>query len=141
MENALPSIMLGLLVFSSNLYYKERFDTPITVNVTCLLALSGTKLNMKYAAFKKSKKKLSNLVYIILTKVFSGIFIAILQSLPKTPETKVIDLLLIKCISMSILLTLLQIIHVQSGMLIKICNQTLNKEYKVFTTIENTLYS
>ena len=120
MENALPSILLGLLVFSSNLYYKERFDTAISVNVTCLLALSGTKLNMKYAAFKKSKKKLSNLVYIKLTKVFSGIFIAILQSLPKTPETKVIDLLLIKCISMSILLTLLQIIHVQSGKLIKI---------------------
>ena len=40
-ENALPSILLGILVYSSNLYYRERFDTAVTVNVTCLLAMSG----------------------------------------------------------------------------------------------------
>ena len=33
------------MVFSSNFYYNERFEAAITVNVTCLLAMSGSFLS------------------------------------------------------------------------------------------------
>ena len=77
LQNALPSILLSIIVYMSNSYYKEKFEAAITVNVTCLLAMSG-------------------------------IFIAVFQSLPKTPSIKTIDLLQIKSILISTLITLLQ---------------------------------
>ena len=44
LQNALPNILLSIVVFSSNLYYKDRFEAAIAVNVTCLLAMSGNFL-------------------------------------------------------------------------------------------------
>ena len=41
LQSVLPSILLTLVVFSSNLYYMERFEAAVTVNVTCLLSLSS----------------------------------------------------------------------------------------------------
>ena len=41
LQNVLPSILLTIVVFSSNLYYKERFEAAVTVNVTCLLSISS----------------------------------------------------------------------------------------------------
>ena len=41
LQNALPNMLLSIVVFSSNLYYNERFEAAIAVNVTCLLAMSG----------------------------------------------------------------------------------------------------
>ena len=41
LQNMLPNILLSIIVFSSNLYYQQRFDAAVPVNVTCLLAMSG----------------------------------------------------------------------------------------------------
>ncbi len=48
LQNALPNMLLSIVVFSSNLYYNERFEAAITVNVTCLLAMSGTTLSFLF---------------------------------------------------------------------------------------------
>ena len=41
LQHVLPNILLSIIVFSSNLFYKQRFDAAIPVNITCLLAMSG----------------------------------------------------------------------------------------------------
>ena len=46
---------------------------------------------------------------------FSGFFIAIFQSLPKTPRIKIIDMLQIKSISLATATTLLQTFDVQNS--------------------------
>ena len=77
LQNALPNMLLSIIVYATNLYYMDTFDAAITVNVTCLLAMSG-------------------------------LFIAVFQSLPKTPNIKIIDMLQIKSIFLSVIITLLQ---------------------------------
>ena len=77
LQSVLPSILLTLVVFSSNLYYMERFEAAVTVNVTCLLSLSS-------------------------------FFIAVYGSLPKSPQVKIIDYLLLKSIILASATTLLQ---------------------------------
>ena len=82
LQNALPSILLSIIVYMTNSYYTEKFEAAITVNVTCLLAMSG-------------------------------IFIAVFQSLPRTPSIKIIDLLQIKSILISTVITLIQTLVVR----------------------------
>ena len=41
MQNALPNMLLSIVVFSTNTYYRDSFEAGIAVNVTCLLAMSG----------------------------------------------------------------------------------------------------
>ena len=40
-KDSLPSILLSIIVYLSNIYYIRLFDTAMAVNVTCLLAISG----------------------------------------------------------------------------------------------------
>ena len=41
LQSVLPSILLSTVVFATNLYYQQRFDGAVAVNVTCLLAMSS----------------------------------------------------------------------------------------------------
>ena len=77
LQNILPSILLTIVVFSTNSFFEQRFDAAVTVNVTCLLSISA-------------------------------FFIAEFEHLPQTTKIKIIDWLLIKCISLSCTTILLQ---------------------------------
>lgn len=78
-KDSLPSILLSIIVYLSNLYYMEQFETAITVNVTCLLAISGFFIavfaNIPETSFVKIMdflqiKSILTVTLVILTQTF-----------------------------------------------------------------------
>ncbi len=63
MQNALPNMLLSIVVFSTNIYYRDSFEAGIAVNVTCLLAMSGNveliNSNIFYCTFEPFLKVLN----------------------------------------------------------------------------------
>lgn len=41
LQNAFPNTLLSIIVYSTNLFYKDLFEAALAVNVTCMLAMSG----------------------------------------------------------------------------------------------------
>ena len=41
LRTSLPTLLLSIITFLSNMYYKKMPETAITANITCLLAMSG----------------------------------------------------------------------------------------------------
>ena len=90
LQYILPSILLIIIVFSTNYHFQQRFEAVLTVNVTCLLTISF-------------------------------FFVDVFLHLPETPEIKIIDLLLIKCITLACTNILCQTLYMRRQVKMKKC--------------------
>ena len=64
LQYSLPNLLLSLVVYSSGLYYKDMFDIALTVNVTCLLAMSSFFSNLFQSLPSTSSVKIMDMMHI-----------------------------------------------------------------------------
>lgn len=79
-QSALPVTLFSVIVYVTNTFCLEMFDIAVTVNVVCILAISGVYSN-------------------------------ITNSLPPTASIKILEFHVLKCLSLSVFVCLMQTIH------------------------------
>ena len=78
LQYCLPNMLLSVIVYSSNLYYKDMIEIAISMNVTILLAMSGLFIAVYQSLPKTASVKIMDLYQI------KCLMIAILITLMQT---------------------------------------------------------
>ena len=92
-KDSLPSILLSIIVYLSNIFYLQLFETAIAVNVTCLLAISGFFIavfaNITETSFVKIMDILQIKCVLIVTLVTLSQIFFVYQQRNGAPSKKV----------------------------------------------------
>ena len=97
MQYSLPTMLMSVVVYSSIFYYNDMFDIAMTVNITCLLAMSGFFTSLFISLPRSSGIKILDFIhlkgiFLSTTMTFLETFIVLKKPTAKkeawTPDTK-----------------------------------------------------
>ena len=80
-QSSVPAILLTIIVFVSNVFYMEIFPIAVTVNVTCLLTISGIMISAYQTLPTTAKLKIQD--FHLLKCLLLSTVVTLLQTIQK----------------------------------------------------------
>ena len=88
LRTSLPTLLLSIITFFSNLYYKQMLETAVTANITCLLAMSGFYIAIGQSLTQTPDMKIIDIMQ--LKWLASAVLLTILQIIVVTCKSEVV---------------------------------------------------